>query len=523
MSERLATLLNLQSALSRVRLDHEERREFVERPHEFSLVGIDEDGWLQNLRAKIVTGFAPSAAIVADIPKGAGAVRPGALLTLEDRVVYAAAVAAALPQVFAALEWSQGNIDFAYLLNRPGARTWFKTQFNGWNQFRNKSLEHIRNGASYVVITDITGFYENISIQRLFSDLRQINVDPEIAGLISQCLNHWAVVEGRGIPQGLSASDILAKVYLNPCDHQMNAGNSTFLRYVDDIRMFCATKAEAKQTLVQLIRQLRQRGLNLQSAKTKILIAAKATRQIEGFVPQIQSIQRQFIRKVLEETGQMNPYITLPQAELLLENRNDGISIIALREAFRAYFMDPDVDFDKSVFHFLLNRLGNLRDRFAADYCISILSEHPEETSSALNYLQKVAVNNGDLSAIERLVRSDEAVYEYQIYQVLQWLVRLNDKPSDSLIGFARDIAFNQGRAKYVRAMAREIVAMHGSVGDLDDIQTSFANAADDLERAQILCALRRMEPSRRNSFLRRNEGHDDFCARGSALVRRGL
>jgi hypothetical protein len=239
LSERLARLLDLGTGLQRVKSDARDNREFVRRPNELELVEVDEANWLERLRHAIEHGYEPQSPQVADIPKGKGAVRPAALLNLEDRVVYASLVSAMLSTVVEALRWSQSHIDFGYRLINPKKHDWFASQFRGWDDFRRSSLGAISEEIEFVVVTDITGFYENIAIQRLVSDLNQLAINPEIVGLVSKCLNKWALVDGRGIPQGLSASDVLAKVYLNSCDHQMVDAGFRIQRYVDDIRIFC--------------------------------------------------------------------------------------------------------------------------------------------------------------------------------------------------------------------------------------------------------------------------------------------
>ena len=70
----------------------------------------------------------------------------------------------------------------------------------------------IAQGADHVVITDIAGFYENIDIGLMLSDLRAVDDNGPVGQRLSECLNKWSLshVSGRGIPQGFAASDILA-------------------------------------------------------------------------------------------------------------------------------------------------------------------------------------------------------------------------------------------------------------------------------------------------------------------------
>ena len=79
-----------------------------------------------------------------------------------------------------------------------------------------------------------------------------MGVDRHVVALLSTCLNRWSSGNGRGIPQGISASDILGKVYLNSIDLALRELGFVHLRYVDDIRIFCQNEVEAKIALLKL-------------------------------------------------------------------------------------------------------------------------------------------------------------------------------------------------------------------------------------------------------------------------------
>ena len=159
-------------AWRRSKADIQSNRVFVRTPYEIELVDQNTEEWLGQLRQKVSAGYRPSSAYIADIPKGNGAVRPGAVLSLEDRTVYADIVGSLLPMISAGLRWSQGTIDFSYqLAGRPDRVNWFSNRFIGWTQFRKKQLDKLRNDeeTAHVVVTDLTGFYENIDLSILAS------------------------------------------------------------------------------------------------------------------------------------------------------------------------------------------------------------------------------------------------------------------------------------------------------------------------------------------------------------------
>src|SRR5205085_1731936 len=71
-------------------------------------------------------------------------------------------------------------------------------------------------------------------------------------------------------------SHVFGEFYLDPIDRTLSAYGIDHIRYLDDIRIFANSYKAAKQQLQELSRLLRDRGLNLQTAKTEILSASKA-------------------------------------------------------------------------------------------------------------------------------------------------------------------------------------------------------------------------------------------------------
>jgi len=59
-------------------------------------------------------GYQPSPAIPFLVPKSAELVRNGRHLTMTDRTVYNACIGALQPDIYRALEWSQGSVDLGY-------------------------------------------------------------------------------------------------------------------------------------------------------------------------------------------------------------------------------------------------------------------------------------------------------------------------------------------------------------------------------------------------------------------------
>src|SRR6266404_5304735 len=366
MSEALVQLLDLDLGWARTIADITERRTFVRHPYDLELVQIDLRAWLDQLRDLLRTDrYYPSPMLFIDVPKGRAGVRSGAYLALADRVVYASLVGAALPHIEGQLAWAQGTVDFSYQLRRTrrGA-AWFRSRFHAWREFREAGLRRVQEGVPYVVMTDISGFYDNIDIATLVSDLRQMRVPELLVAQLSSCLNRWTEPLKVGIPQGQSASDVLAKVYLNSVDRNLRAMDYGHFRYVDDFRIFCNDKAGAKRALLALTGLLRKRGLSLQAAKSEILRSDDARTRIEGVLPTLNSVSKRFVEAIARHIG-ADPYMSVPEAEQALLEHPDDAPLELIRATYKTYFIDHgDARFDATLFRFLLNRLGHHGDAF---------------------------------------------------------------------------------------------------------------------------------------------------------------
>jgi len=526
MPDSMIDLLDLELAWRRVKLDLPDRV-FVRHPYELELIETNLETWLESLRRKLTDNtYNPEKMLVCDVPKGAGLVRPGGHLTIADRVVYAACVGASLERIYDYLSSQDDKIDFSYRLNKKSSaeQNWLRDRFSGWRDFRLRSLERIDAGAEYVLIADISGCYENIDLNTLISDLRGWQVPTAVIDLLSKCLNRWAQVPGRGLPQGHSPSDILAKLYLSRIDMALKDRGYVHCRYVDDYRVFCENELAAKKALVEFTGLLRRRGLSVQTHKTAIHSAADARYKIDGVVPTLLKVQRQFIDMVNELLAEDDPYLTLSEAEQALAGPGWAdpaeAPIELLREAYRKHFIEPNDAFNRTLFRFLLRRLGAQADDFAIGHCLSLLEEHPEETKNILRYANQAGCAQQAQERITAFLNSESAIYPYQVYEMIEWVGNLSEPPKSDLIAVVRRTGFDPRQPAYVRAVCRKVLAEHGTQADLDRLESQYAESYSALEQSEIICAIRQMERVRRNAFIARAEGDGDMQRRAARLIK---
>ena len=134
-------------------------------------------------------------------------------------------------------------------------------------QFENRPLQ--RPG-DVVVIADVSSFYEYVDHDVLEQDVVELTGDVDLATALRQALRE---ITGRevGIPQGPRSSDLLADLYLSGVDRLVRRGGLDLHRFNDDFLFAAKDRSEARQHLERLEAALRNRGLVLNHAKTRVV------------------------------------------------------------------------------------------------------------------------------------------------------------------------------------------------------------------------------------------------------------
>ena len=119
------------------------------------------------------------------------------------------------------------------------------------HQIINEVIVTYRSGLYQSVIRlDVKDFYPSILHDKLIKEIRKKIRKQELLHLIKNAISRKTVskpnrrdkkTNTKGIPQGLSISNILANIYLSRIDTKYsNLPSLKYFRYVDDILIFCA-------------------------------------------------------------------------------------------------------------------------------------------------------------------------------------------------------------------------------------------------------------------------------------------
>lgn len=224
--------------------------------------------------------YTPEKSETYSIPKEGFTTRNAIQTTFLDRVIYQAVVD------FIAQELDSKAIPYNVYSSRYNYNLgnnfdyFFYNSVEQWRKFQYQIHDCLTEDRPYLVVTDITNFYDNISTSSLFntlSDFKRLATEKQkfekAIDLLKTLVSKWQLPQNEigGISQNRDPSAFLANLFLARIDKAMIGQFPNYYRFMDDIRIICKDKFEARRALMILIRELRDLGLNLNSQKTKIL------------------------------------------------------------------------------------------------------------------------------------------------------------------------------------------------------------------------------------------------------------
>ncbi|WP_181482307.1 group II intron reverse transcriptase/maturase, partial [Tepidibacillus sp. HK-1] len=136
---------------------------------------------------------------------------------------------------------------------------------------------HITDGYKYVVDMDLEKYFDTVNQSKLIQILSETIKDGRVISLIHKFLKAGVMIGGmfeespEGVPQGGPLSPLLGNIMLNECDHELEKRGHRFVRYADDMMIFCKSKKAAKRTLDHILPYIEGRlFLRVNREKTKV-------------------------------------------------------------------------------------------------------------------------------------------------------------------------------------------------------------------------------------------------------------
>lgn len=174
-----------------------------------------------------------------EIPKENGKTRRLGIPTVVDRLIQQA-ITQVLSPIF---EKQFSDSSFGFRPKRSAHDALRKCQSN------------ITEGYKYVVDMDLEKYFDTVNQSKLIQILSETIREGRVISLIHKFLRAGVMANGlfeespEGVPQGGPLSPLLGNIMFNECDHELEKRGHRFVRYADDLMIFCKSKRAARRTL----------------------------------------------------------------------------------------------------------------------------------------------------------------------------------------------------------------------------------------------------------------------------------
>jgi hypothetical protein len=317
--------LNLELAKKRIMFDAAD--DWFHDPLNF--IDLSNEDFLFEYYKDFLVGneYNVSTAEIFYLPKKSFTLRKAMVISYTDRIYYAALVEvlgkcmddALSPMIYSARynKLPENGIMIS------GVEQWKKMQY----KLKDYSYQY-----KYVIEVDILNFYDNIDIELLCKKIlavcTSINERNAVEELRKTLLAFSKDVK-NGIPQNSDVSSLLATFYLNLVDTYMYHHVPVYMRFMDDIRIFCDDVFAARRYLTLIEQELRRINLSINGQKTNIINLTPRKKSEKN------NIDEQYRRPFDLEKSKLSRYTNSSRIEylneafhlavnLLLENMNES-------------------------------------------------------------------------------------------------------------------------------------------------------------------------------------------------------
>ncbi|WOK26441.1 group II intron reverse transcriptase/maturase [Pseudomonas syringae] len=115
------------------------------------------------------------------------------------------------------------------------------------------------SGKNWVVDVDIEAFFDEVSHDRLMTRITRDIHDKRLNKYLGSNVRADMILNGQrqkrsaGVPQGGPLSPLLANLYLDPLDKELEARGLSFCRYADDLMIFVESERSAERVLESIV------------------------------------------------------------------------------------------------------------------------------------------------------------------------------------------------------------------------------------------------------------------------------
>jgi len=423
--------------------------------------------------------YYPKPLLTIDIPKSTLSVRPGSVISIEDRIV----LFSIIDLISVKLDKKLPENVYSYRLKKKkDSKSLFRDieilkfpflkrktiqkhisliepWYGQWPKFSEKTIYTFeKEGYKYLTVSDIAAYFENINISILRDHILIENIPGEqkTINLLCSLLEYWTwpTMHGltirRGIPQGSDTSCFLGNIYLLPLDKEFEKFSKKkdvkYYRYMDDVKIFSKQKDVAREVLFVMNNVLRKLHLNIQGGKTAILEEEDIRKEL--YDQRLEKVNK--IISTIEQNLEMTP-----------EERNEyihGLSIEYKKIRGRNKIIR---DKDLRLYRRLITGFTLLKSSYMVNNILKQLPMNPENRlmRSSARYFKYFPKSNKKISTkLTDFLKSQAYLFPYQEAYMISILRNLKTIRNDA-IEYSRRCLKLKNKQWYVKVQSALLLA----------------------------------------------------------------
>ena len=244
-----------------------------------------------------------------------------------------------------------------------------------------KVMGEADQGNVWAVDMDLEKFFDTVNHSRLIRKLSERIKDGRVISLITRMLKSGVSVDGKveksdvGLMQGGPLSPLLANIYLDELDKELERRGHRFVRYADDLVILCKSKRSAQRTLASVTRFVEGRmKLKVNETKTTVSYIALGVKFLghgfyktkDGFFPTVHPKSKERLKNALREILARNRKKSIEEVKETLWKKLRGWCEYFKFAKYETWTRDTDEWIRRRIRQLLWKTWKRVRTRYAA-------------------------------------------------------------------------------------------------------------------------------------------------------------